>query len=355
MMQAQRTYALVMRRELGRFGVWLAGSGLGVGCCGYLIATVAAGGRHAVWPYFLFGAMTAVGCVLILVGRGSERARAEGSEAAQRLADLGVLLRGIATGRGLTEDDVRARVQGPWRAGEVEQYLAGTSRPDWAFVQAFAMVAGGNKWHRADIERQVRPVWRAAAPGTSPAAPQQQSRALRVRSATPKVLVRVIVPLAAAAALLTVIVLEFGHPGAHLPLTVLVHANTPVTATGGGQATGVQVRLGQKVRISATGRIVYGYETVNCPGTPYTDAAGHRTSSITGRPCGEKFDSNAAMPAPHFPVGSLLWRVTDSGWAVAGTSAVITAPENGMLYLGVNDDVPQDNSGFFTVRLTNGP
>ena len=145
------------------------------------------------------------------------------------------------------------------------------------------------------------------------------------------------------------------RPAAPFPLTALVHANIPVTPTGGGQSTGVQVRLGQKVRISAAGLIVYGYELVNCPGYPCTDPAGNRTSSITGQPCGEKFDSNAAIPAPRSPVGSLLWRVGDSGWFEAGTSSVITAPENGILYLGVNDDTPQDNTGFFTVTLTNAP
>lgn len=50
-------YALVMRREVASAGKWLAGTSIGVGLCGYLIATVAAGGRHPFWPYFLFGAV----------------------------------------------------------------------------------------------------------------------------------------------------------------------------------------------------------------------------------------------------------------------------------------------------------
>jgi hypothetical protein len=77
---------------------------------------------------------------LYLIGRTEERERAEGSDAARRLSELGVRLQGIATERGLTTDDVRARVQGTWRVDDVEQYMAGKSLPDWSFVQEFAKV-----------------------------------------------------------------------------------------------------------------------------------------------------------------------------------------------------------------------
>lgn len=76
-LRVQRTYAQVMRRELGRAGDWLVGTGIGIGCCGYLIATVAAGGTHPVWPYFLFGAMAASGFCLRLAGHRDERATAD--------------------------------------------------------------------------------------------------------------------------------------------------------------------------------------------------------------------------------------------------------------------------------------
>jgi hypothetical protein len=73
---------------------------------------------------------------------------------------------GIATGRGLTVEDVRTRVKGTWRPEDVEQYLAGTAWPDWPFVEEFAKVVAGSKWHQAGIKEQVRPAWRAAAPMT---------------------------------------------------------------------------------------------------------------------------------------------------------------------------------------------
>src|ERR1019366_5483122 len=68
--------------------------------------------------------------------------------------------------------------------------------------------------------------------------------------------------------------------------TVLVHANTPVTVTGGGQSTGVHLVRGQELNITAMGQIIYGYEPVSCPSYPLTDPAGNRTSSVTGQSCG---------------------------------------------------------------------
>ena len=178
-----QTYALLMRRELGVVGRWLLATGIGVGCFGYLIATVAAGGRHPAWPYLLFGAIAAVGLALYLIGRTAERGRTEDSDAARRLSDLGATLQDIATGRGLTTDDVQARVQGTWRADDVEQYMAGTSLPDWAFVQGFAKVVARSKWHQVDIERRVRPAWEAAARGGSPSTPKQADGVVRRRVA----------------------------------------------------------------------------------------------------------------------------------------------------------------------------
>ena len=137
------------------------------------------------------------------------------------------------------------------------------------------------------------------------------------------------------------------------PETVLIHATTPVTTMGGGQSTGVRLVRGQEINLTATGQIVYGYESTNCTGYPLTDPDGNRISSVTGLSCGQKYDANPAMPSPGSSVGSLLWRVGDSGWSEAGASTEITAPDNGPLYLAVNDDTPQDNGKFFTVSLTN--
>lgn len=61
-----------MGRNLSNGGGWLAGAGL-TAVFGYLIATVAVGGRHPVWPYFLFGALAVLGFGLHLTGSRSSR------------------------------------------------------------------------------------------------------------------------------------------------------------------------------------------------------------------------------------------------------------------------------------------
>jgi hypothetical protein len=155
-------------------GGWLLGTGIVLGGS-YLIATVSVGGRHPVWPYFLFGAMAGAGLVLYFAGGRGQRTGAPGSDRARRLALLGAHLRAFATGRGLTVDDVRTRVTGTWTADDAEQYLAGTSWPEWPFVQAFAKVVAVSKWHRVDIERELHPLWMAAAPETR----RKMSRAAR--------------------------------------------------------------------------------------------------------------------------------------------------------------------------------
>jgi hypothetical protein len=135
--------------------------------------------------------------------------------------------------------------------------------------------------------------------------------------------------------------------------TVLVYGKTPATPIDGGQSTGVELSRGQKLDLAATGQVIYGYEGTGsgCVGYPLTDPAGNRISSATGQPCGKKIDNNPAMPSQTLPVGSLLWRVGESGWSEVGAFARITAPDPGQLFLCVNDDTVQDNDRFFTVTL----
>jgi len=56
-------------------GKWFAGLGL-TAVVGYLTATVAAGGRHPDWPYFVFGTVTLIGFGMYLTGRGGWHASA---------------------------------------------------------------------------------------------------------------------------------------------------------------------------------------------------------------------------------------------------------------------------------------
>lgn len=132
--------------------------------------------------------------------------------------------------------------------------------------------------------------------------------------------------------------------------TVLVYATTLVTVRGGGKATGINLTKGQQINLSATGQITYGPD-YNCYEFPKTYPNGDRINTKTGKPCASKIDPYPGLPSALSPIGSLLWRVGRIGWSEAGEHRVITAPEGGQLFLGVNDYKPQDNSGYFTVHL----
>jgi hypothetical protein len=167
-----------MRREIASAGLWLAGTAVAVGLFGYLIATVAAGGRHPIWPYFLFGAVAAVGFGMYITGRRHREADDSG-DMVKRRSELGSLLLATATGWGLTEKDVRTRVHGPWSADDVDLYLDGKLRPDWAFIDAFAQaVAGKERFRTEALLRQIRPAWQAAeaAPASAAAHKSQHAR-----------------------------------------------------------------------------------------------------------------------------------------------------------------------------------
>jgi hypothetical protein len=61
-----------VKRHLALGGKWLAGTS-GVTALGYLVATEAAGGRHPIWPYWLFGIMLLVGLVLYFASQNNHK------------------------------------------------------------------------------------------------------------------------------------------------------------------------------------------------------------------------------------------------------------------------------------------
>ncbi len=91
-------------------GKWFAGVGL-TAVVGYLTATVAAGGRHPDWPYFVFGAAIVIGLGAYITGRGDWSASAVRS------------LGGIYSNRG---GELRGRIAGlPGRSKVAYQQLVG--------------------------------------------------------------------------------------------------------------------------------------------------------------------------------------------------------------------------------------
>ena len=103
----------------------------------------------------------------------------------------------------------------------------------------------------------------------------------------------------------------------------------------GWKDTGIEVRAGQTLYFSATGRVRWG------PGRQ-------------DGPAGEGHSPyNATRPIPGRPAAALIGRVGDSNdyFFIGDEKGAIRVQSAGRLYLGVNDDYLQDNSGSFRVTV----
>lgn len=111
--------------------------------------------------------------------------------------------------------------------------------------------------------------------------------------------------------------------------SVSVEASHPWTDTG------VNLRPGQTIYVEATGRVRWGPGRQDGP-------AGERNSP-----------RNEGRPMPNRSAGALIGRVGDrDGFFLIGDeSGPIRVRDGGRLYLGVNDDYLQDNSGAFRVTV----
>ncbi len=111
-------------------------------------------------------------------------------------------------------------------------------------------------------------------------------------------------------------------------MTVRVEANQPWTDTG------IVVRAGERIAFNATGTIgvVAGVET---------GPAGHAEKP-----------GQAAFPVSTLPLGGLIGRVGNGRpFAIGATTTAMPMPGSGRLFLGVNDDHHNDNSGGFDVQI----
>lgn len=99
--------------------------------------------------------------------------------------------------------------------------------------------------------------------------------------------------------------------------------------------TGLSVREGQVVQISASGQIQVS-PNGDDRATPNGHQAGQRTPNA---------------PVPDAPMGALIGRIGNNRPFGIGGNARITMPQAGRLYVGVNDDNVGDNSGQYEVRI----
>lgn len=119
-------------------------------------------------------------------------------------------------------------------------------------------------------------------------------------------------------------------------LTVPEGTGIAVPANQQWTSTGINVRKGQRVRFSARGEVQLSNDA--------KDRAIPQ-GSLTGR-------RPANGPLPQELAGALIARVGNGQPFAVSNFAEITASENGMLWLGINDDVVNDNSGGFRVEVT---
>ena len=120
-------------------------------------------------------------------------------------------------------------------------------------------------------------------------------------------------------------------PGGLRERTVIVQARQAWTDTG------IDVRRGQQVYLNASGEIRWG------------------TGGRKDGPEGEKNSPfNQGRPIPNRPAGALIGRVGDSDapFFAGSDRGPYEMRGSGRLYLGVNDDYLQDNSGTFRVVVS---
>lgn len=122
-------------------------------------------------------------------------------------------------------------------------------------------------------------------------------------------------------------------------------------ATGGGENSrsvavladqpwtdsGLNVRANQQLRFEADGRVLFSLGNQN----------------ITG-PDGAGGEAGARFPVPSMGVGGLIGKIGATGrpFPIGARSGVMRMPTGGRLFLGVNDDHYDDNSGAFRVTVT---
>jgi len=120
-----------------------------------------------------------------------------------------------------------------------------------------------------------------------------------------------------------------GTSGTLTGSTINVPANVAWTDSG------ITVNAGDRLAFQASGTINYG-QTAGQSAT--ADGAGER---------------RANYPDPTVPVGALIGKVGNNGtpFAIGNQRQALSMPASGRLFLGVNDNERQDNSGAFTVVI----
>ena len=121
---------------------------------------------------------------------------------------------------------------------------------------------------------------------------------------------------------------QVGRPRGLREREVMVQARQPWTDTG------IQVRNGQMVYVEASGKVRWGHDRQDGP-------EGEDNSP-----------RNPSRPIPSRPAAALIGRVGDDApFFVGSDTNGIRVRGSGTLFLGVNDETFEDNSGAFRVTV----
>ena len=111
--------------------------------------------------------------------------------------------------------------------------------------------------------------------------------------------------------------------------------NVTVSPTAAWTDTGIDVRAGQEIYFQTSGQVTWSPNK-------RVDANGTRDSK-----------SNPARPLPTRNGGALIGRIGDRDTFLIGLDVgPFRIRQNGRLYLGVNDDNLEDNTGFYYVVVS---
>jgi hypothetical protein len=100
--------------------------------------------------------------------------------------------------------------------------------------------------------------------------------------------------------------------------------------------TGVTVRRGETLRFNATGEVMWSPDAVD-------------RAQPGGAPTGSK---SASPPVPGAAGGALVGRIDNGQAFLIGNQGSVRMPANGQLFLGINDDILNDNTGDFFVTIS---
>jgi hypothetical protein len=140
-----------------------------------------------------------------------------------------------------------------------------------------------------------------------------------------------------------------------VPAAQAAEITTPATvsakAAAGVSTIEVSTTGDATYTISATGSAGYGYQggTGPCAGYPTTEPDGSRY--LGGTSCGgPKDDPNATLAG--YPIGLLIGKVGNGAWFAVGADGSVPSGVSGMLTLAYNDSDYSDNSGSYSVTIT---